>query len=182
VALVRTVSIPSVHSMATERYGGTAPIQWGPYAAKFTVRPAEGTAPHRPRTRTPDFLREELVERLRAGDLAFDVVAQFFVDERRTPIEDTSVPWSERHSPAFPVARLHIPRCDVDGDTHARRTSERVERLAFSPWHGLADHRPLGSVMRARRAAYEASAAFRTHDPEPAGLPLADPGEGARRA
>ncbi|HEX6042532.1 hypothetical protein [Longimicrobium sp.] len=179
VALVRTVSIPSVHSMATERFGGTAPVQWGPYAAKFTVQPAEGTAPHLPRARTPDFLREELAERLRAGDLAFDFMAQFFVDDRRTPIEDTSVAWN---SEAVRVAQLVIPRCDVDGDAHARRTSEAIERLAFSPWHGLADHRPLGSVMRARRTAYEASAAFRTHDPEPDSLPLVAPGEPALHA
>lgn len=33
--------------------------------------------------------------------------------------------------------------------------------LAFSPWHGVASHRPLGSIMRARRAAYEMSAQFR---------------------
>ncbi len=33
--------------------------------------------------------------------------------------------------------------------------------MAFSPWHGLAAHRPLGSIMRMRRMAYEMSAKFR---------------------
>jgi hypothetical protein len=33
--------------------------------------------------------------------------------------------------------------------------------LSFNPWHGLAEHRPLGSVNRVRRAAYESSATFR---------------------
>jgi hypothetical protein len=37
--------------------------------------------------------------------------------------------------------------------------------MAFSPWHGLAAHRPLGSIMRMRKAAYEMSAEFRsTHN------------------
>ena len=42
-ALFRTVILSKVRSMATEHFSGTAPIQCGPYAVKFTVRPAEGT-------------------------------------------------------------------------------------------------------------------------------------------
>jgi hypothetical protein len=171
-AVRRTVLKPDVPSMATEHYAGTAPIQFGPFAGKFTVRPAGGTAPAGTRTRTPDFLREELEDRLRAGDLRFDFVAQFFVDEARTPIEDTSVPWDPRVAPFVKLAELRIPRCDVTADAAARQTSRKVDALSFSPWHALADHRPLGSVMRARRAAYEASARFRRHAPEPSGLPL----------
>ena len=167
-AVKRTVQDPDVPSMATEHYAGTAPIQLGPYAAKFTVRPAESTAPPRGRARTPDFLREELEERLRAGDLGFDFVVQFFVDEERTPIEDTSRPWD---APFVKVAELRIPRVDFATEA-ARETSRKVDALSFSPWHALADHRPLGSVMRARRVAYEASARLRRHAPEPAGLPL----------
>ena len=36
------------------------------------------------------------------------------------------------------------------------------DTLSFSVWHGLAAHRPLGSVNRLRKAAYEMSAAFRS--------------------
>lgn len=44
--------------------------------------------------------------------------------------------------------------------------------LAFSPWHGLMAHRPLGSIMRARRAVYPASSGFRAaHN----GCPLHEP-------
>jgi hypothetical protein len=35
------------------------------------------------------------------------------------------------------------------------------DRLAFNPWIGLAAHRPLGSVMRARRPAYAAAREYR---------------------
>ena len=31
------------------------------------------------------------------------------------------------------------------------------DRLAFNPWVGLAAHRPLGSIQRARRPAYAAA-------------------------
>ena len=170
-AFIRTVVLSRVRSMAVEHYAGTAPIQFGPYAARFTVRPAEGTEAPRDRRRTRDFLREELQERLRAGDLVFDFVVQFFVDEARTPIEDTSVAWDAAVAPFVRVAQLRIPRCDLSGDD-ARQTSEKVDQLSFSPWHAVMDHRPLGSVMRARKLAYEASADFRHHAPEPARLPL----------
>jgi len=38
-----------------------------------------------------------------------------------------------------------------------------ADGLAFSPWHGIVAHRPLGSVMRARRVAYKVMAKFRAH-------------------
>lgn len=168
-ALWRTVIKPKVNSVATEEYAGTAPIKLGPYAVKFTVRPAEGTEPP-PSTRPKgerDFLREELAGRLRKGDLVFDFVVQFFVDERHTPIEDTSVPWEPEVTPFVKLARLRIPKCELD-----KGLSDKVSQLSFTPWHATEEHRPLGNVMRARRFAYQASAAHRGHSPEPAGLPL----------
>ena len=44
--------------------------------------------------------------------------------------------------------------------------------MSFSPWHGLAAHRPLGSVTRARRMAYPVSAGFRV---ERNGCPIHEP-------
>jgi hypothetical protein len=44
--------------------------------------------------------------------------------------------------------------------------------MTFSPWHGLAAHRPLGSVNRLRRQAYEKAREFRaTHN----GTPVVEP-------
>lgn len=160
---------PSVRSMATEVYSGTAPIKLEPYAVKFTVRPARGTEPAAgdvPEDR-PDFLREDLADRLRKSDLVFDFLVQFFVDKRFTPIEDTSVQWEPEVTPFVEVARLRIPQCELD-----QELSDKVNQLSFTPWHATEDHRPLGNVMRARRFAYQASSAHRGHRPEPTGLPL----------
>jgi hypothetical protein len=44
--------------------------------------------------------------------------------------------------------------------------------MSFSPWHGLAAHQPLGSVMRARKETYRASAKFRG---ERNGCPMHEP-------
>lgn len=170
-ALFRTVVLSKVQSMATEHYSGTAPIQHGPYAVKYTVRPAEGTEPsvvNRPRT--SNFLREELEDRLRKGDLMFDFVVQFYVDDERTPIEDTSVEWKPEDAPFVKVAQLRIPACDLN-DPLIRARSNLIDQYSFSPWHTIKEHRPLGSVMRARRVAYQASAGLRGHCPEPTSLP-----------
>lgn len=170
-AIRRTVLKPKVLSMATEVYAGTAPIKLGPYAVKFTVKPAEGTEPAEgdiPEGEgTDDFLKDDLAERLGKGDLNFDFLVQFFVDKELTPIEDTSVPWEPEVTPFVKVARLRIPRCKLDEGLGAK-----VNQLSFTPWHATDEHRPLGNVMRARKFAYEASSAHRGRSPEPTGLPL----------
>jgi len=169
-ALVRTVVLSRVSSLATEHYSGTAPIKLGPYAVKFTVRPAEQTKPPAQRQRTENFLREELAERLREGDLFFDFVVQFYVDDECTPIEDTSVSWKPEDAPFVKLAQLRIPSCDLN-DPLVKERSNLIDRFSFSPWHTIEEHRPLGNVMRARRIAHEASANLRGHCPEPRSLP-----------
>lgn len=172
-AFIRTVVLPKVRSMATEHFSSTAPIKLGPYAVKFTVRPAEGTVPAKEPERPlkDNFLRDELAARLRSGDVLLDFVVQFYVDDQLTPIEDTSVPWKPGNAPFLKVAQLRIPGCDLD-DPAVAAVSAVVDQLSFTPWHATEDHRPLGNVMRARRFAYEKSSALRVHRPEPTGLPL----------
>jgi hypothetical protein len=150
IALGGSLLFSKVCSMATEHYSSPAPIKFGPYAVTFTVRPAKGTKPATKRPLTDDFLREELADRLREGDLMFDFVVQFYVNEQSTPIEDTSVPWKREHAPFVTVARLRIPKCDMT-DPRTAALSEAVDRLSFNPWHATEDHRPLGNVMRARK-------------------------------
>jgi hypothetical protein len=170
-ALRSTVLRSDVRSMATEEFSGTAPIKFGPYAVKFTVRPAPGTTAPEDRSFTKNFLRDELADRLRKTDVVFDFLLQFYTDDVRTPIEDTSVPWRPEEIRPWKVAQLRIPRCDLN-DPQTREQSEKIDRLSFSPWHATEDHRPLGNVMRARRVAYEASADLRGGKSEPKSLPI----------
>ena len=72
------------------------------------------------------------------------------------PIEDASVEWKRQESPYLPVARIRIPRQSVGNPD-----GPACEQTAFNPWHCLTEHRPLGSMNRARRAIYTAMAAFR---------------------
>jgi hypothetical protein len=86
--------------------------------------------------------------------------AQLCTDTGQMPVEDASVPWPEELSPHQTVAVLHLPAQDPYSDAR-RRYADDV--LSFSPWHALAAHRPLGSIMRSRRAAYPRSSGFRHH-------------------
>ena len=73
------------------------------------------------------------------------------------PVEDLSIPWDEEDAPFIKVATVKIPAQQFD--TAERR--EYGDNLSFTPWHCLADHRPLGNVSRGRRVVYETLSALR---------------------
>ena len=59
-------------------------------------------------------------------------------------------------TPYTTVARLMLPQQDLaSADALAHAAS--VEAGIFDPWQGLAAHRPLGDVQRARKVVYLAS-------------------------
>jgi hypothetical protein len=68
------------------------------------------------------------------------------------------VEWPEHDSPYFPVGRIVVP---AQNAYSAERRVYFDELLSFNPWHALADHRPLGNVMRARLKAYQALSSYR---------------------
>jgi hypothetical protein len=55
------------------------------------------------------------------------------------------------------LATITIPPQDFLSETHRAFG----ERLAFSPWHSLPEHRPLGSINHARRDVYDDSSIAR---------------------
>jgi hypothetical protein len=123
------------------------------YSAKSCTRP-DGRAPD---FRGDDFLRRGLSEHLASADGCFDFLVQLQDPERKMPIEDPTVQWRESQSAFQPVARITIPAQQFD-------TPERnafCENLAFTPWHGHVDHRPLGGLNRIRKAVYEEIAVYR---------------------
>ncbi len=134
---------------ATTTFYSAAPIACGPYAVRVRLVPADNTL--RPADST-DWARD-MADRLRAGALTYQVQLQFYVDEAITPIEDASVDWPEAQSPYVTVAQLSVAAQDADS-AEGRKLAEQVEAAVFDPWAALADHRPLGDVMRARKVTY----------------------------
>jgi hypothetical protein len=116
-----------------------------------------------------NYLREALHKRLTEGDgseieFEFQVQvrsAESLAGEIDTEIEDACVDWDEEKHPFVTLARIAIPPQDCT--TTERK--ELCERLGFSPWHGLLEHRPLGGINRLRRAVYEASVRARAVSP-----------------
>jgi hypothetical protein len=67
------------------------------------------------------------------------------------------------------VARVHAGPQAAYGGELVRRIDEGMQ---FNPWHALAAHRPLGSIMRVRKAVYAMSKRFRA---ERTGIEIAEP-------
>jgi catalase len=132
---------------AAERFNTVVPHCCGPYAVRVRLRPVGNPPP----IASGKDIADDMRERLAAGALQWDLELQFFVDEATTPIEDASKAWPDEETPVVTVARLTLPQQDPDA------TAKQAEAVHFDPWSGLAAHRPLGEVMRARRVAYYAS-------------------------
>jgi len=73
------------------------------------------------------------------------------------PIEDAGVTWSEEASPFRKVATIRIPAQIFDTEEQMKM----AENFSFTPWHSLPEHRPLGSINRARRLVYETISKYR---------------------
>jgi Catalase len=131
---------------AAERFNTAVPLCCGPYAVKLRLKPV-GNPP--PSARSKDIVAD-LRERLAAGPVHWDMELQFFVDEATTPIEDASRAWPDAETPVVTVARLTLLATSDEA-------AQQADTAKFDPWSGLAAHRPLGEVMRARKVAYFAS-------------------------
>ena len=139
-------------------YWSTTPYLCGPgRAVKYIVRPGSALRSPMPSTLTDTYLKDAMRARLAESEATFDFMIQVQQDSHRMPIEDASVEWKQQDSPYVPVARVRIPSQSIDDPDRALQ----CEQTAFNPWHCLPEHRPLGSMNRARREIYRALAEFR---------------------
>jgi hypothetical protein len=150
------------------------PMLHGPFMAKVSVVPvspalqALAGAPVDLKGR-PDGLREAVVEHFRSQGGEWELRVQLCTDLQAMPIEDASVDWPQSRSPYVAVARIVAAPQPAWSEA---RSAAVDDGMAFNPWHCLAAHRPIGSIMRVRRAAYEMSARFRAqHNATPLGEP-----------
>jgi hypothetical protein len=167
---------PPPLSPLDNQYFGAAPFLFGEgRVMRFSAKPVSPVSGEvADFVKNANYLREALHKRLTEGD-GSDIEFEFQVQVRSaeslvgkisTDIEDACFDWDEEKHPSttsrekYPfvtVARITIPPQDCS--TAERR--ELCERLVFSPWHGLVEHRPLGGINRLRRAVYEASSRTR---------------------
>ena len=146
-----------------ETYYTQVPVLFGEYFGKICVRPASPSLKALFKEPVdlkdkPDGLREAVARYFEEQGGEWELCVQLCADIGKMPVEDASVVWDETLSPYQPVARIVM---GAQASWSDARTRSIDEGLAFSPWHGVAAHRPLGGVMRVRKGAYEAAQRFR---------------------
>jgi hypothetical protein len=180
VKRVQSATMPPAYqappaSPADNRYFSGAPFLFGAdRVMKFSANPVSPRSGEVPVVSDRNYLRKALLKRLTAPD-AEDIVFEFQVQVRAArdlagkigaEIEDACFEWDERKYPFETIAIITIPPQDFDTE----KECDACERLIFTPWHGIAEHRPLGGINRLRRAVYEASAQLRLMPKAPAHL------------
>ena len=146
-----------------ETYNSVTPYRWGDYIAKYRVVPVapaltELTGRIVETAGREDAIREDVQAEMRAIDAEWAFEVQLCRDLEMQPIEDPTVEWDQAISPFQRVATIRVAAQDSwDG----ARVREIDEQTRFSIWTGLAAHRPLGNINRARNETYRHSADFR---------------------
>ena len=153
---------PETHVLG-ETYYSQVPVRYGDHIAKLSIAPVSAglvalTDAEVDLDQKPNGLRGAVVDFFSTQGGEWELRAQLCTGLDRMPVEDASVEWPEDESPYVAVARLVAD--PQPAWTHGRSVAVD-DQLAFSPWHGIAAHRPLGSVMRARKQSYEMSKRFR---------------------
>ena len=153
---------PQTHILGETFYSQT-PFLYGDYIAKIAVAPISSrltalTGQKLDMSGKPNALRQAVEEFFDLNDAEWEIRVQLCTDLKTMPIEDATVVWPEDQSPYVAVARITVPSQNA---WSAGGVAEIDEAMAFSPWHGIAAHRPLGSVNRARNNTYTSSADYR---------------------
>jgi hypothetical protein len=162
-AVVATLGGQPETNILGETFYSQAALRHGDYIAKIAVFPASPelkALTQAPVTvnGAPNGLRDAVVDFFGQNEAVWEIRAQLCADLDVMPVEDASVKWPEDKSAYRAVARLVAKPQPA---WSAARSAAIDDGMSFSPWHGLAAHQPLGSIMRVRKAAYEMSARYR---------------------
>lgn len=150
---------PETHILG-ETFYSQVPILYGPYMAKVAVTPlspalkALTDAPLNVNGK-PNGLREAVLDFFARHDAEWELCIQLCTDIDKMPVDDASAIWPRDLSPYRPVARIRVPAQLAWSEARSKAIDDG---MAFSPWHGIAAHRPIGSIMRMRKIIYETMA------------------------
>jgi hypothetical protein len=157
------------HNILGETFYTQTAFLHGPYIAKYALVPTSSSLTDLTRkplmnNGEPNMIRNAVVDFFLQSTATWDFRVQLCTGLASMPVEDASIIWSEIESPYQTIATLTAAAQDP-------WTIEKIrafdQSLSFSPWNGLAAHRPLGAINRARRPAYPMSAALRAASPDP---------------
>ena len=153
---------PNVEPLGEAYYSVTA-FRYGDHIAKFSLKP---TAPAMTALTgkniqiegREDAIREEVRKQMRGMHAEWEFRVQLCRDLEKQPVEDPTVEWDEAEAPFVKVGTIRAAAQDSWDTARVERINEQTR---FSIWTGIAAHRPLGNINRARKDTYRHSADFR---------------------
>jgi hypothetical protein len=159
--IVQSIQITAVTNPLGIPYFSAAPFLFGPdRVMKFSARPRVAIPPAQvPQPSADNYLRNSIIETLHGREpIVFDFLVQIRKEVGEVDIENATTIWDEKTYPFTKVATITIPSPqEVDN----AQTIAHCEQLAFTPWHALPEHQPIGSINRLRKTIYEALAEYR---------------------
>lgn len=136
------------------RYWSMVPYQLGTgpdrQAIKYSARSCSAATDPMPDKPGHDYLRDALRNTLQRGDACMEFLVQPRTSTRMD-VEDSMAEWKEAQAPFYPVATIRIPQQVFDTPDQ----NQFCENLSFTPWHALAEHKPLGVTNRLRKVIYD---------------------------
>jgi hypothetical protein len=161
--VARAIVAAKVDEVFEQRYFSMTPYLLGQRYIKFSARPVDcGTgAVLMPsvalRPDGPNYLRDRMIAWMNSKDACFTFAVQPQTDPVTMPVEDPTIVWDEIKAPFIEVATIRIPKQQFDSE--AQQTF--CENLSYTPWHALAEHRPVGGINRIRKVIYEGVSVLR---------------------
>jgi hypothetical protein len=136
-------------------YWSTTPYRLGEGYAKYKVRPCAPLPEEAaPAPNDKNYLQARLERDTQANGACFELQVQPRVGDEM-PLDQATVAWSEETSPPVTVATIKVEPQDL------RANAATCENLSFTAWHALPEHRPVGSVNKARGIVYKRLADLR---------------------
>lgn len=166
-----------------ETYFSVTPFRYGDHIAKFSLKPispglAALTGREIDASQNPDAIRDAVQAEMAGIDGEWEFRVQLCRDLEKQPVEDSTIEWKEDEAPFQQVGTIRV---QAQNSWDPARVQTVDESMRFSIWTGLAAHRPLGNINRARKETYEHSSRFRERFN---GCPIHEPqgSKGGKRA
>lgn len=93
-----------------------------------------------------------------ANKVTYSFCAQMLQDLKEQPVDDIGIEWDEKKYPFEEIATLEF---DPQDSWLPEFRTWWDDRITVNSWHGLKEHRPLGSTNRMRRVVYAESRKLR---------------------
>ena len=172
--LLTKIQTKTVRNPMQVQYFGAAPFLFGKnQVMKFSVAPTilvEQEKFNLPSaTPNQDYLREALSKVLQNDSVEFDFKIQVRnknddFGKKQVLIENATTTW-EKGGRSELDGYINVAKIKVKAgqNPNTEKSKAECEKLAFSPWHSLAAHQPIGGINRLRQDVYNNSASHRSN-------------------